>query len=183
MPKTNLSIYNNSWYNTGGSFPKRFLWLFINATIFKTTLMPLSRVKVLLLRAFGAKIGANVEIKPCVNIKYPWHLEIGANTWIGESVWIDNLTTISIGSNACLSQGAMLLTGNHNYKSVSFDLIVKKIVIEDGAWIGAQSVVCPGVIVGSHAVLAVGSIATNNLLPYSVYQGNPAIKVRDREII
>lgn len=183
MLKTDLSKYNNSWYNPGGSFIKRTIWLFINAIIFKTTLVPVSSVKAALLRAFGAKIGKGVEIKPCVNVKYPWHLTVGDYTWIGENVWIDNLSTTVIGANVCLSQGAMLLTGNHNYKIQTFDLIVKGIIIEDGAWIGAQSVVCPGVTVGSHAVLAVGSVANKNLLPYTIYQGNPAVKVREREII
>lgn len=180
MLKTNLAIYDNSWYRPGGSILKRVSWLFVNAIFFKTTLVPVSKPKVALLRLFGARIGVNVEIKPCVNIKYPWHLSVGDYTWIGENVWIDNLTQTTIGSNVCISQGAMLLTGNHNYKNPGFDLIVKGILVEDGAWIGAQTVVCPGVKVGSHAVLAVGSIATEELLPYSIYQGNPAKKTRSR---
>ena len=180
--KTNLNSYNNSWYYPGGSIFKRSLWLIINALFLKTTIIPISKIKVILLRLFGAKIGNHVEIKPCVNVKYPWHLVIGDNTWIGENVWIDNLTTIVIGSNVCISQGAMLLTGNHNYRLSSFDLIVKEIIIEDGSWIGAKSVVCPGVVVKTHAVLSVGSVANKNLLPYSIYSGNPAIKIRDRVI-
>lgn len=182
MSKSNLSAYDNSWYHPGGTFLKRILWLFINAFFFKTTLLPISKLKVVLLRLFGARIGRNVEIKPCVSIKYPWHLTIGDYAWIGENVWIDNLTTTLIGSNVCISQGAMLLTGNHNYKLSTFDLIVKGIIIEEGAWIGAQSVVCPGVKVESHAVLAVGSVATTNLNSYTIYQGNPAVKVRLRNI-
>ena len=42
---------------------------------------------------------------------------------IGENVWIDNLASVSIGATCCLSQGAMLLTGNHNYKKTTFDLL------------------------------------------------------------
>ena len=77
----------------------------------------------------------------------------------------------------------MLLTGNHNYQSVNFDLITKPIVLEEGAWIGANATVCPGVTVKSHAVLTVASVATKDLDPYSIYQGNPAIKVKDRVIV
>lgn len=72
--------------------------------------------KIWMLRKFGAKIGKGVFIKPLVNIKYPWNLDIGDYTWIGENVWIDNLTQVKIGSNVCISQGAMLLCRNHNYK-------------------------------------------------------------------
>jgi len=116
MQQTNLSIYNNYPFNPGGNAFKRLLWHYVNAVVFKTALLPVSGIKVFLLRLFGAKIGANVMIKPSVNIKYPWNLTIGNHTWIGENVWIDSLVMITIGSNVCLSQGAVLLTGSHNYK-------------------------------------------------------------------
>ena len=74
------------------------------------------------------------------------------------------------------------MTGNHDYKSTSFDLITKPIVLEDGVWIGANATVCPGVTARSHAVLAVGSVASKDLEAYSVYRGNPAIKVRERYV-
>lgn len=180
MNKTNLSIYDNSWYNTGGSTLKRLLWYFTNVLFFINPLNPSSGLKVRLLRTFGAKIGKEVVIKPSVNIKYPWNLSIGDYTWIGEKVWIDNLVQIYIGSNVCVSQNSMLLCGNHNYKRQTFDLIVKPIVIEDGAWVGAQSTVCPGVTMHSHSVLSVGSIASKDLMPYSIYRGNPAVKVAER---
>ena len=180
--KIDLVRYDNSWYNPGGGTLKRILWYFINALFFIDPLNPSSGIKVCLLRLFGAKIGRGVVIKPSVNIKYPWNLSIGNYTWIGENVWIDNLSQVTIGSNVCISQGAMLVCGNHNYKRPTFDLIVKPITIEDGAWVGAQSTVCPGVTMHSHSVLAVGSIASKDLAPFSVYRGNPAVKVADRII-
>ena len=138
--------------------------------------------KIWMLRKFGAKIGKGVFIKPSVNIKYPWTLEIGDYSWIGENVWIDNLAQVKIGSNVCISQGAMLLCGNHNYKKPTFDLMVGEITLEDGSWVGAQSVVCPGVTLHTHAVLGVGSVAHHDLDAYGIYQGNPARKVRERVI-
>jgi putative colanic acid biosynthesis acetyltransferase WcaF len=109
-------------------------------------------------------------------------LEVGDYSWIGEQVWIDNLGNVRIGAHCCLSQGAMLLCGNHNYKLTSFDLKVGPIILEDGVWIGAQSVVCPGVTCGSHAVLSVGSVAQKDLKPYTIYSGTPAIEIRERVI-
>ena len=180
--KTDLSKYNNNWYNPGSSM-KRVFWYLINSIIFKSALLPFNRIKIILLRLFGAKIGNNVVIKPCVNIKYPWFLNIGNNCWIGENVWIDNLAMVNIGNNVCLSQGVILLIGNHNYSKSTFDLIVKPIILEDGVWIGANSVVCGGVTCHSHSVLSVSSVASKDLEAFGVYQGNPCIKIKIREII
>ncbi|MFD2917437.1 WcaF family extracellular polysaccharide biosynthesis acetyltransferase [Psychroserpens luteus] len=179
--KTDLSTYNNNWYQPGSRF-KRLTWYYVNELFFKSSLFPISGLKVSLLRLFGAKIGTGVIIKPNVNIKYPWKLSIDDYCWIGESVWIDNLDNVTIGSNVCLSQGAFLLCGNHNYKLKSFDLIVKPIVLKQGAWIGAKSIVGPGVTVYDHAILAVGSTTSIDLEAYGIYRGNPAIKVKQREI-
>ena len=139
-------------------------------------------MKVFTLRLFGAKIGKNVIIRPGVNIKYPWKLKIGNNCWLGENVWIDNLDYVTLEDNVCISQGAFLFCGNHNYKLESFDLMIRQIVIESGAWLGAKSIVCPGIKVGSHAILSVGSLADKNLDSFCVYKGNPAVKCNKRVI-
>jgi putative colanic acid biosynthesis acetyltransferase WcaF len=180
--KTDLQKYDNSWYNSGKNLIICLSWYFINVLFLRSSLNPFSSLKVFLLRLFGAEIGQGVNIKPSVNIKYPWRLSVGDYVWIGENVWIDNLDDISIGDNCCISQGAMLLCGNHNYKKTTFDLITGKIVLENGVWIGAHSVVCPNVTCKSHSVLAVNSVATSNLEAYTVYQGNPAKEISKRKI-
>jgi putative colanic acid biosynthesis acetyltransferase WcaF len=178
---TDLSRFNNDWYVPGPRW-KILAWYLVN-TLFINTYLPVPvRLKVALLRLFGAKVGRGVLLKPAVNIKYPWLLSIGNHVWIGEQVWIDNLTAVTLADHTCLSQGAMLLTGNHDYKRPTFDLMVGSITLETGAWVGARATVCPGVVVGSHAILAVGSVATQALAPYTIYQGNPAVAVRKRAI-
>ena len=127
-------------------------------------------------------MGKGVVIKPCVNIKYPWNLTLGNHVWIGELVWIDNVAKVNIEDNCCVSQGAMLLCGNHDYKKSSFDLLVGDIHLEEGVWIGAQAIVGPGVTCKSHAVLAVKSVASHDLEAYTIYRGNPAVEVRKRTI-
>ena len=107
---------------------------------------------------------------------------IGDNAWIGEKVWIDNLGKVSIGNNVCLSQGCMLLSGNHDYTKPTFDLIVKEITLEDGVWIGARAIVCGGVVCKDHSVLSVASVATKNLEPYTINVGNPAAPIKERKL-
>jgi len=177
-----LSKFDNSWYKPANKL-KVIIWYFTNMFIFKTMLPISSNIKVKILRLFGAIVGSSVVIKPNVSIKYPWFLEIGDNCWIGEDVWIDNLAQVKLGKDVCLSQGAYLLTGSHDYKKEAFDLILGEIILEDGVWIGAKAIVCPNVVCHSHSVLAVGSVATKDLEEFGVYQGNPAIFKRKRKII
>ena len=175
-------FFDNRWYKPGNKV-KIFFWYFVNILFFINPLNPFSFIKIILLRIFGANIGKHVLIKPSVNIKYPWKLSIGNYSMIGENVWIDNLDHVTIGNNVCISQGAFLLCGNHDYKKSTFDLQIGKIILEDGVWIGAKSIVCPNVICKSHSVLSVNSTASSDLQEYSIYRGSPAIKIRDRIIV
>ncbi|MEM1003196.1 MAG: WcaF family extracellular polysaccharide biosynthesis acetyltransferase [Bacteroidota bacterium] len=180
-PTVDLSQYDNSWYQPGSKL-KRLLWYVCNFILFKSYWFQVSALKVFILRLFGAKVGKRVVIKPNVNIKYPWFLKIGDNTWVGEGVWLDCLTVVDIGNNVCISQGALILNGNHDYKKSTFDLIVKPIVIEDGAWIGAKCTVTQGITIGYHSVLTAGSVASRSLEPYAIYKGVPAVKIKERQI-
>jgi len=180
--RVRLSMYDNRGFNPGASFVKRALWYMVNAVFFDSYLLTNHAVKSALLVLFGGSVGKGVVIKPKVKIKYPWNLTVGDNVWIGEGAWIDNLVKVAIGDDVCVSQGACVMTGSHDYKKPAFDLIVKPVIIGDGAWIGAKAIVCPGVTVGSHGVVTAGSVLTTDALPYTVYQGNPAAAKRMREI-
>ncbi len=183
MKQTQLKKqFNKKDYDAGASAFKIISWYFMSAFFFRSGIIPFSSILVLILKMYGAKIGKDVRVKPYANIKNPWKLIIGDHTWIGEHCWIENLAMVTLGKNVCLSQGSMLLTGNHDYKKAAFDLITQAITLEDGVWIGAKAIVCPGVQAASHAILAVGSVASKNMEAYSIYQGNPAVKVRDRVI-
>ncbi len=135
-----------------------------------------------MLKVFGARIGKGVVIKPVVNIKYPWKLSIGNNSWIGEGVWIDNLSDVMIGSNVTVSQGAVLLTGSHDHTKETFDFLSSPIILEDGVWIGAKAMVFGGVTCHTHSILGMNSVAEKNLNAYVIYKGNPAVPVIERNI-
>lgn len=173
--------FNKKDFDTGASGFKIFCWYVTSMLFFRSGLIPISSFLVGILRMFGAKIGNEVRIKPYIYIHYPWKLSIGDYSWLAECR-IENLAQVNIGNNVCISQKAMLLTGNHNYKKEGFDLITQSITLADGVWIGANATVCPGITAHSHAVLTVGSVATKNLEAYSIYQGNPAVKVKERVI-
>ena len=180
--QVNLAAFDGSDFDKGAGFLKTTLWYFVNALLVRASWNPFMGVKIALLRMFGAKIGKGLVIKNNVIIKSPWNLVVGDSCWLGEGCWIDNLDRVFIGGDVCISQGAMLLTGNHDYAVASMPYRNAAIHIEDGAWIGAKTVVCPGVTVHGNAILTVGSVATRDMEANGIYQGNPAVKIRVRRI-
>lgn len=180
--KTDLKNYEKGNFKIKKNRLIQILWYFTNVLFFKNALNPLSKPKVILLRLFGAEVGEGVVIKPSVNIKYPWKLNIGNYVWIGEKVWIDNLEDVIISDNSVLSQGAVLICGNHNYKSSGFDLMTGKITLEEGVWIGAGAMIFGNSRCESHSILQANSVISGNMEKYSIYRGNPASLIKKRII-
>jgi putative colanic acid biosynthesis acetyltransferase WcaF len=176
-----LGEFQNPEFSRGRPLTVEAVWLLVQF-LFIASWIPGSRHRRILLRLFGARIGEGVILKPGVRVKFPWRLVIGDYTWIGEDVWIDNLATVSIGSNCCISQGVYICTGNHDWQKKTFDLVTKEVSIGDGAWIAARCVLAPGVRIGKGAVLGLASVATGGIEDWAIYRGNPAVFAKRREI-
>ncbi|MFF0163567.1 putative colanic acid biosynthesis acetyltransferase [Streptomyces sp. NPDC005263] len=127
-----------------------------------------ARLRPALLRAFGARIGQRVLIRRGVRIHWPWKLDVGDDVWIGEDVWILNLEPVTIGSDCCVSQSALLCTGSHLRRCATFEFDNGPIRLEPGSWVAARAVVLRGVTVGSGAVVGAGAVAHQDLAPESV---------------
>lgn len=181
MSQVQLNTFSNPEYAHGKSLWVRVLWIFVGRMFLQSSLPYPMAWKRFILRIFGAKLGKKVILKPAITIKHPWFLAIGDYSWIGEGVWIDNLVPVTVGSNVCISQGALLLTGNHDYTRSTFDLRAETITLKDGVWIGAKSIVTCGVVCEKNSILAVSSVATTHLEEAGIYQGNPAIYKRQRK--
>lgn len=177
-----LATFTAGRFQRGGGLIKEAVWLLVSLLLFRLCPLKLSVLKCRVLRFFGAEIGKGIVIKPGVKITFPWKLTVGDYAWLGEECWILNLAPVTIGNHVCVSQRALLCTGNHDYSSPQFDLITKPIMIEDGAWVGAGAFVGPGVTMGSHAVLTAASVATKSLEPFGIFRGNPAVLVKQRVI-
>jgi putative colanic acid biosynthesis acetyltransferase WcaF len=180
MSAVHLAAFRNDWYRPGKNNVWRILWFFAGLPLLRFPLIPSSAFRVWLLRLFGARVGRGVTIKPGVRVKYPWCLSIGNDTWIGEDCWIDCLTGVQIGCDACLSQGSYLCTGNHDWSDPAFGLMLGSITVGDGAWVGAKAVVLPGVSIGQCGIASAGSVVTKSIPGYEIHAGNPAVFVRRR---
>jgi putative colanic acid biosynthesis acetyltransferase WcaF len=176
-----LDRYTSAAYTPGAPLWKQLLWYFVGSPLVQSYAIPLSALKVQLLRGFGAQIGEGVRIKPGVRIKFPWRLSVGDHSWIGEDAWIDNLAPVTIESHVCISQGVYLCTGNHDWNHPHFQLRLGEIHIQAESWIAARSVIGPGVTVGKGAVLTLGGVAARSLEPMMIYAGNPALPIKSRQ--
>lgn len=177
-----LDSYTTGSYTPGAPLWKQMAWFFLGYPLVETRWLPISLLKVVVLRFFGAKVGKGVRIKTGVKVKFPWRLEIGDYAWIGEDVWLDTVAEIYIESHVCLSQGVYLCTGNHDWTDPDFGLKPAPIWLKQGSWIAARATVAPGVTVGEGAILALGSTATQSLAPMTIYAGNPAQPIKPRRM-
>lgn len=163
----------NNDFDRGCSRLKEVLWYLVKVSFFLSALPWPNSLKTKLLRLFGAKIGSNVNIKPRVNIHFPWRLEVGDGCWLGEECWLLNFESIKLGSSVCISQRAFLCCGNHDFRQSHMPFRNAPIEIEDGAWVGAGVFVSPGVVVGVDSVITAGSVVTKSLPGNQVCSGNP----------
>ncbi len=182
MSQVLLKQFDNSWYQPGRSRLWQAAWFFGGLPLLRCSIAPGSGWRVRLLQLFGAAIGSGVVVKPGVRVKYPWRLTLGNDCWLGEDAWLDNLAGITLGDNVCVSQGAYLCTGNHDWSDPAFSLLLGPITLGEGSWVGAQAFIAPGITVGEQAVAAAGSVVTKNIPAGQVYAGNPAVFVRERSI-
>jgi putative colanic acid biosynthesis acetyltransferase WcaF len=169
-------------WQPGASFVVQVMWFCLGSPLLALRWLPGSLWRVWMLRAFGARIGFGCRIKPGLRVKFPWRLIVGHHCWLAEDAWIDNLSPVYIGDRVCLSQGAYLCTGNHNFKSPDFGLRVSSINIASDCWIAAKSVLAPSTDLGVGCVVSLGSVVSGKYPSFSILRGNPASVVALRSI-
>lgn len=157
------------------------LWWFVQATLFGMSPQFAYKWRNFLLRCFGASVGDSVIIRPSVRITYPWKVTIKDNAWIGDCVDLYSLGEITIGKNAVVSQKSYLCTGSHDYKSESFDIYAKPIVIEDEVWVATDVFIAPGVTIGQGAVVGSRSSVYHDMPAGMICVGSPAKPMRQRK--
>jgi len=153
-----LSRFQNEEFRRGAPFWKEGLWWVVRSLFFAPWFPVPSKVKVVALRAFGAKVGEGVIIRSRVNITFPWRLEVGDHVWIGDEVLILSLDRVRLGNNVCISQRAFLCAGSHDFRKETFDLVTAPITIGDGCWIAAQAFIGPGAAIASGTLVKANAV-------------------------
>ena len=159
----------------------RVAWA-LGRILFRLVPRPFYAPRRVLLRLFGAKVGKQVNMANSAIIYFPWNLEIGDWSAIGEQAYIYNLGKITIGEKATISQRAHLCAGSHDYSNPALPLLTPPISIGSQVWICADAFVGPGVSVGEGAVVGARAVAMKEVEPWSVVAGNPAQLVKKRTL-
>lgn len=159
---------------------RRLLWNICWGLLYRLSPRPFHAWRSMLLRMFGATLGPNCHFYPGSKVWAPWNLICADQVTAGDGVEIYNPAPLTMGSHAILSQGAYLCGATHDYDDPAFPLLAYTMHIGAYAWVCARASVAPGVRIGEGAVLGLGSVATRDLEPWTVYAGAPAVKVKAR---
>lgn len=153
-----------------------FEWLFVT-----NSLQPSSKLRVAVLRMFGARIGSGVIFRPRTRVKFPWNLVIADDCWIGEGVWFHNQDKVTIGHDVVISQETMITTGSHAHRR-DMSLITRPVLIERGTWVTSRCMVLGGARLGANCLVAPMSVVGGYVESGSVVRGNPAQRVGPRNV-
>lgn len=143
---------------------------------------PFFRWHLLLLRLFGCKIKGRPFIAPTARIYAPWLLEIGHHSCLATRSEVYNLGPVKIGERTTIAQYAYICNGTHDMCTPVMPLLVGNIEIGNDVFIGAKSLLLPGVIIGDGAVVGAGAVVTKDVEPWTVVGGNPAKFLKKRVI-
>jgi putative colanic acid biosynthesis acetyltransferase WcaF len=154
-------------------------WLAAELLILRNPWIYGSRVRIFILRCFGAKIARGVFCPWPFRVFMPWNLCIGANSWIGDGARFHNQAPLLIGANVVISQDCFVTTGTHDHRA-SMDLVLKPVEIQDGVWLTSRCFVQPGVKIPQNVLVLPSSVVFGRLEADSIYAGNPLRRIGPR---
>lgn len=173
--------YSTAVFSLGNRL-MRLAWGIVYSMLFRTSPRSFFRWRNFLLRCFGAKLHKKTKIYPTVRIWAPWNLHCDELAAVAEDVVLYNPKTLTIGSHAIVSQQAYVCGATHDYEDPAFPLISYPITLGAYSWVCARATVQPGVNLGEGAILALASVATHDLDPWTVYGGIPARRIKARVV-
>jgi putative colanic acid biosynthesis acetyltransferase WcaF len=159
-----LQDFTGAGHDKGRSTGWQVAWWVVSNLVFRAWWCP-ARVRPVILRAFGARVGRGVNIRNGVRVHWPWKLEIGDHCWIGEGAWLLNLEPILLGDQVCVSQEAVLCTGSHRLRDPAFAYDNAPIVVGAGAWVALRAIVLRGVVVPADGLVPAGTVLARTPAP------------------
>ncbi len=160
----------------------RLLWQIVYLFLYRISPRPLHAWRAMLLRLFGANMGKGCHFYPSGKVWAPWNLTCEDCCTLADQAEIYNPSEIYLESHCIISQQAFICGATHDYQHPDFPMISYPMRLGAYSWICARASVSPGVNVGAGAILGLGSVANDDLEPWSVYVGVPAVRTKTRQM-
>ena len=129
----------------------------------------------------------NVRIHPTASLRCGESISLGKNSHINQycCVWASENSKIILGDNLLMGPGVKIFSSNHGTSAGGRmneqGWFEEDVLVGDDVWIGANSVILPGVKIGDGAVIAAGAVVTKDVEPYMIVGGVPAKPIKKRE--
>ena len=145
------------------------------------------RIKISYWVLFFKSMGKKVFIHPDVLFRNAENIEIGNNVNINHGSELYGNGGISIGNDSMIAYNVSVFSDSRKYKGVKKlksmkGRIKKKVSIGNDVWVGARSIILPGVTICDHAIISAGSVVTKDVKEWDIVGGNPAKKISSRII-
>jgi len=135
-----------------------------------------------------SQIGSGTNVHPTVVLRHPKNIVIGHDSFINHNSVIQAgkvNAKILIGNHVMTGPNVMMFAYNHGMAKSGIPMIRQNyreadIVIEDDVWVGAGTIILPGVTIGKGCVAGAGSVVTKDLPAYAICGGNPAAVITSR---
>lgn len=130
----------------------------------------------------GQQIDDSVEIRLPIRSDYGANLKIGKGVFINSGVMFTDLGGIELADNVLVGPNATIISVNHPLDPQRrHEVEMKPVLVEENAWLGANSTILPGVKVGKNAVVAAGAVVTKDVPANTVVAGVPARVIKKIE--
>lgn len=120
-------------------------------------------------------------INPPFYCDYGSHIEVGKNFFANYNCTIIDVAKVTIGDNCQFAPNVAIYTAGHPVHPDSRNSLYEygiEVTVGDNVWIGGNTVVLPGVHIGSNSVIGAGSVVTKDIPEWVVAGGNPCKVIR-----
>ncbi|QQG47106.1 MAG: acyltransferase [Candidatus Woesebacteria bacterium] len=178
---------NGNNLSLGQAFPKitnRIFnyWLDFELMLLRWVgLVPSHRFRKFFYQLAGIKIGSGSVIHMWANFFDPRNIEIGEDSIIGDHIFLDGRSKLTIGNHVDIASQVLIYNSEHNLESSEFKARNEKVEIGNYVFIGPRVIILPGVTIGKGAVVAAGAVVTKSVMDFEIVGGVPAKAIGERK--
>lgn len=144
--------------------------------------IPIHTIRKLFYRLDGIKIGQGSTIHMWANFFDPSNIIIGADTIIGDHVFLDGREKLIIGNHVDIASQVLIYNSEHDINSQDFHPVTGPVEIGDFVFIGPRAIILAGVKIGKGAVVGAGAVVTKDVADFNIVGGVPAQVIGERKV-